>query len=100
MNGDATEPDTTLYRVALDLEVGMNDAMAETAFDARFVEGVEQIGMDQYQVTIGLRAPNVGEAYRRAANYADAVAEASLLQPDDIVLGATIYGPDGPVTFD
>ena len=71
-------------------------------YQGGLIENVEGIGTDQYQITMGVQAPNVGEAYRKAVNYVDSVHSADDAYPETYVMGATIYPPDDgePVTFD
>lgn len=67
--------------------------------DNQFAHAIhlEGIGQNQYQVGLGVQAPNPGEAYRRAANGVEAsLAMLGVTSPS--ILSGHVYGPEDEET--
>ena len=94
------EREATIYRVVVDVEIRLTKSRIARLFNGGLIESISPIDGDRYQVSVSTRAPNDGEAYRRAVNYVESVVECAQLHMTGGVLGATVYGEDGTVTFD
>ena len=94
----------TGYLALVDTEiVNVNEEQVRKLFQGGLFEGVETIGTFQYQLQVGVQAPNDGEAYRKAVNLVEAMTDAFEVAPDPVVIGVTLYPPDGKrdeVVFD
>lgn len=84
----------TVYRALVDVALDAPRERVANLYSGGLVEGVEQIGDDQYQIVLAVRTATEAEAYRRSVNYVEAVAFAAFADYRGGTLGVTLYGPD------